>query len=241
MNTGGSEGTVPGIFSSGEHLILLACTGLNTFRPGCTSAALKAELKRSIVLHALDHHFGCIRSRGRGEGHHPNDAEDTIMATDLTMHETARARKHSMPKRTTLTTTAAALLGAIVLAALSFVAMAQTPPPARVVLFLNVRVFDGKSGALSGSVNVLVRGNTIERISATPIAPDRSAQTVLIDGAGRTLMRGLINAHWHAMLTRPTAVAAISADIGYTALVAGEEATATLMHDVQAGYSLVGY
>ena len=69
-----------------------------------------------------------------------------------------------------------------------------------VVLFQNVRVFDGKSGVLSGPSNVLVRGNKIERISTAPIATDRSAKTQMIEGGGRTLMPGLIDAHWHAML-----------------------------------------
>jgi imidazolonepropionase-like amidohydrolase len=64
---------------------------------------------------------------------------------------------------------------------------AQTPPPPA-TLFQNVRVFDGKSGSLSEPQNVLVRGNKIERISTDPIASDGSAGTVVIDGAGRTLM-----------------------------------------------------
>jgi hypothetical protein len=59
-----------------------------------------------------------------------------------------------------------------------------------VTLFQNVRIFDGKSGILSGPRNVLVRGNQIERISTEPIPTDRSATTILIDGGGRTLMPG---------------------------------------------------
>jgi hypothetical protein len=47
----------------------------------------------------------------------------------------------------------------------------QAPAPsAPVTLFQNVRVFDGKSGALSGPTNVLVKGQVIARISADPIA-----------------------------------------------------------------------
>src|ERR1700754_2836987 len=38
------------------------------------------------------------------------------------------------------------------------------------VLFENVRIFDGKSAALSAPSNVLVKGNVIERISTAPIA-----------------------------------------------------------------------
>jgi imidazolonepropionase-like amidohydrolase len=105
---------------------------------------------------------------------------------------------------------------------------AQTPPPATTV-FQNVRVFDGKGSQLSGPSYVLVRGNRIERISSTPIATDPRADTVLIDGGGRTLMPGLIDMHWHAMLVRPTPAAAMAADIGYTNLVAGAEAMDTLL------------
>ena len=105
---------------------------------------------------------------------------------------------------------------------------AQTPPPAA-TLFQNVRVFDGKSDFLSEPQNVLVRGNMIERISTDPIPTDGSASTVLIDGTGRTLMPGLIDMHWHAMLVRPTPAALLAGDIGHLNIVAGAEATATLM------------
>src|SRR5262245_38524456 len=104
-----------------------------------------------------------------------------------------------------------------------------TPAASAVTLFQNVRIFDGKSGTLSGPSNVLVRGNKIERIATGPIPTDRSATTVLIDGGGRTLMPGLIDAHWHTMLVRPTPAALLTGDIGYLNLMAGAEATATLM------------
>jgi len=92
-----------------------------------------------------------------------------------------------------------------------------------------VRIFDGKSDKLSAPSNVLVRGNVIEKISDKPIPTDRRADTVLIDGGGRTLMPGLIDMHWHAMLVRPTPDSALTDDVGYTNLVAGAEATDTLM------------
>ncbi len=101
--------------------------------------------------------------------------------------------------------------------------------PLVATVFQNVRIFDGKSGQLSGPSHVLVRGNKIERISSTPLPADRLEGAVLIDGGGRTLMPGLIDAHWHAMLVRPTPAAAIANDIGYTNLLAGAEATDTLM------------
>jgi imidazolonepropionase-like amidohydrolase len=97
-----------------------------------------------------------------------------------------------------------------------------------VTLFQNVRIFDGKSDALTGPMNVLIRGNIIEKISAAPIPTDPRADTVLL-GAGRTLMPGLIDMHWHAMLVRPTPAELLTGDVGHLNLVAGAEARDTLM------------
>ncbi len=122
------------------------------------------------------------------------------------------------------------LLGAVLVLGCCFTsaALTQDSPPTT-VLFENVRVFDGKSAQLSGTTNVLVRGNKIEKISTSPIPVDRSGNTRIINGGGRTLMPGLIDAHWHTMLVRPTPAEAIVWDIGYANLVAGDEATDTLM------------
>ncbi len=112
---------------------------------------------------------------------------------------------------------------------LASAAPAQGNPPANAsaTLFQNVRIFDGKSGSLSAPSSVLVKGNTIERISTTPIAIEPGV--VVIAGNGRTLMPGLIDAHWHAMLIRPNPVQAVTGDAGYNNIVAGVEATDTLM------------
>ncbi|TAJ87564.1 amidohydrolase family protein [Reyranella sp.] len=97
------------------------------------------------------------------------------------------------------------------------------------ILFENVRVFDGKSGSLSANTNVLIRGNTIEKISKDPIPVNLSASDKRIVGGGRTLMPGLIDMHWHAMMVRPTLPALLTGDIGHLNLMAGAEATDTLM------------
>ncbi len=60
-------------------------------------------------------------------------------------------------------------------------------------LFRNVRVFDGTGTTLSAPTDVLVTGNTIARIGAGAAAPGAR----VIDGAGRTLMPGLIDVHVH--------------------------------------------
>lgn len=95
-------------------------------------------------------------------------------------------------------------------------------------LFQNVRIFDGRSSALSTPSYVLIRGNLIERISEAPIAVDRSATTTIIDGGGRTLMPGLIDNHWHAALVRVSPAESMG-DVTFSALLAGAEATDTLM------------
>ena len=96
-------------------------------------------------------------------------------------------------------------------------------------LFRNVRIFDGRSAALSAPANVLVRDDRIETISAQPVAADGSTGARIVEGGGRTLMPGLIDAHWHAMMARPTPAQLLSSDVGYTNLMAGVEATAPLM------------
>jgi imidazolonepropionase-like amidohydrolase len=115
--------------------------------------------------------------------------------------------------------------------ALSTAVRAQGAKPAEEVatLFQDVRVFDGTNVTLSVSMNVLVRGNTIEKISQDSIPANSSASTRIIHGGGRTLMPGLIDMHWHTMLVRPTPAALLSGEIGHLNLQAGAEATATLL------------
>jgi len=94
------------------------------------------------------------------------------------------------------------------------------------VLFRNVRIFDGKSGRVSGPSDVLVRGNRIERIAAG-LAPEPA--TRVIDGDGRVLMPGLIDAHWHSMMAAPSLSAILGGDHRYLTVVAAAESTRTLM------------
>ena len=108
-------------------------------------------------------------------------------------------------------------------------AQGATSPENVATLFQDVRVFSGSSDALSGTMNVLVRGNTIERISREPIPTDSIANTRTVAGGGRTLMPGLIDMHWHTMLVRPTPAALLTGDVGHLNLEAGAEATATLL------------
>lgn len=93
--------------------------------------------------------------------------------------------------------------------------------------FRNVKIFDGHSDRLSAASNVRVKGNRIERISTEELPADPAA--TVIDGGGRTLMPGLIDNHWHTMLVRPPVTQLTTLDPGYLNLLAGAEATDTLM------------
>ena len=110
----------------------------------------------------------------------------------------------------------------------------EAPPPAApasanapgAVLFRDVRVFDGVSGRVSAAQDVLVRGNRIERIAAGLPA---EAGTRVIDGGGRVLMPGLIDAHWHSMMAAPPLSAILGGDQRYLTAIAAAESTRTLM------------
>ena len=96
-------------------------------------------------------------------------------------------------------------------------------------LFQNVRIFDGKSAALSAPSNVLVRGNIIERISLTPIAFDANADVRVIAAGGRVLMPGLIDAHWHSFMAATAMPLLTTANPSYLHILAARQAEATLM------------
>ena len=103
---------------------------------------------------------------------------------------------------------------------------AATAAAVPTTLFRNVRIFSGQGDSLSEASNVLVRGNHIEKISTADIQPETG--TTVIDGAGRTLMPGLIDMHWHSMFA--TAVLSdLTADNGYINIIAAAESTGTLM------------
>jgi imidazolonepropionase-like amidohydrolase len=123
------------------------------------------------------------------------------------------------------------MLAAVLSIGLCHAGLAQPAPSADggTTLFQNVRIFDGRNAALSAPSNVLVRGNKIVTISTKPIAVDRRADTRIIDGKGRTLMPGLIDVHWHAMLIRADPAQAMFGDVGFNNIAAGDEAKDTLM------------
>ena len=116
-----------------------------------------------------------------------------------------------------------------VLCGLTLAADAQVPEPDAAVLFQNVRIFDGISAALSAPSNLLVRGNKIEKISTQPIPTDKGGDTKIIDGAGKTLMPGLIDAHTHLMFETLKQEQILTSELGFLTVVAVKGANEMLM------------
>ena len=122
---------------------------------------------------------------------------------------------------------ACALLVAV--ASISALSSSAQQPGGSVTVFQNVRVLDSVRGELTPPTNVLVRGNLIERISTDPIPTDRRADTVVVDGGGRTLMPGLIDAHVHMMFATVPQLAALTSDVGFINVAAVRGARDMLM------------
>lgn len=98
-------------------------------------------------------------------------------------------------------------------------------------LFRDVLVFDSRAGRLTKSQDVLVEGNTIRSVVPTgqSAGSDDRGRTVFDCGGDRTLIPGLIDAHWHCAFAAIPQMVAMLADPGYVHLVAGKAATATLL------------
>ncbi|MDP2225985.1 MAG: amidohydrolase family protein [Moraxellaceae bacterium] len=106
------------------------------------------------------------------------------------------------------------------------------------VLFENVRVLH--EGKLSAPSHVLVSGNIITKISASPIQVDRRADTRIIRGEGRTLMPGLIDAHTHIMMSTIPQAALLTSDIGFVNVAAVKAANDMLLRGFTSARDLGG-
>jgi len=100
---------------------------------------------------------------------------------------------------------------------------------ARPTLFRGVTVFDGRSAQLIGPLDLRVEGPLITAVGEPGRQLDAAEGTRVIDGAGRTLMPGLIDAHWHSMFAAVPLVEALTADASYVEHLAGREARQTLL------------
>ena len=109
----------------------------------------------------------------------------------------------------------------VVFVALS--ARAQDSEPSQ-VLFAKVNIFNGTDGELIGA-DVLVEGNLIKEIGQNL----QAGGATIVDGGGRTLMPGLMDAHVHLALVRRPSEILNQYDWMYVGALANEQAEEMLL------------
>ncbi len=124
-------------------------------------------------------------------------------------------------RKTVFTLLSVALMGLY-----SIAGAANDPQPSSQILIQNVRVWDGSSDKAVEGQSVLIEGHLIKSIGDDLAVTETMT---VIDGQGKTLMPGIIDAHTHLAL--PVALTDLrSEDPGYVAAVSVKAAEVTLMH-----------
>lgn len=103
-------------------------------------------------------------------------------------------------------------------------AFAQGSP--QPIVLRNVNIFDGVNGKLVQGRDVLIEGRLIKSLVAAKSKVENARE---IDCGGRTLMPGMIDAHWHTVLAGVPQLVAVTADVPYVHLVAAQEAERTVL------------
>lgn len=93
-------------------------------------------------------------------------------------------------------------------------------------VFQQVRVLDVRRGSVGDPVQVVVRDGVIDEISAAAEVPPGAH---VVSGDGRTLIPGLIDAHWHSLFAAVPLMTAMTGDVGYLHIVAAATARETLL------------
>jgi imidazolonepropionase-like amidohydrolase len=117
---------------------------------------------------------------------------------------------------------------------LSFIASAQNA-----TLINNVLIFNGKDNKLTKG-NVLIEGDIIKKISTGEIAIDKNAKILIVDGQGKFLMPGLIDAHTHIMMESLNIMELMNGDIEYITINAAKSAEKDLMQGFTTFRDLAG-
>lgn len=96
----------------------------------------------------------------------------------------------------------------------TFITSAQT----KQILLENVRILDHKQSELTAPMNVLISGNTIQKISSSSISL-KDKNVIRINGNGKTLMPGLIDAHVHMVFGALTMAQMASPELSEKTLI----------------------
>jgi imidazolonepropionase-like amidohydrolase len=107
------------------------------------------------------------------------------------------------------------------------------------IIINDVGLFNGKDSSIQEHMNILIYDEVIQKISEKTIdkneVPEGYTLMPEIDGDGKVLMPGLIDAHWHFFMADIEDQEFCNADAGYLHTRAAVEATKTLMR----GYTSV--
>jgi imidazolonepropionase-like amidohydrolase len=104
-------------------------------------------------------------------------------------------------------------------------------------IFTNVDVFDGVNEALIKNANVLIEDNLISAISTDEIVGDGAT---VIDGTGKTLMPGIIEAHAHLSLAGATIDELLTQLPSMAAIISVVQAEVMLMNGVTTARDMGG-
>lgn len=118
------------------------------------------------------------------------------------------------------------LLVIIVLTLSGIMACAQDSKSLSQILITNATIFDGQNEKLTERMSVLIEGNKIKRIAKDIQAPE-GAQ--VIDANRRTLIPGLIDAHYHPMMAALPLADLLNSPDGWINLAAAKNAEQFLL------------
>ncbi|MGU3377047.1 amidohydrolase family protein [Chryseobacterium sp. M5A1_1a] len=102
--------------------------------------------------------------------------------------------------------------------AIFFIGTSMITAQTKQILIENVRILDHRISDLTAPMNVLISGNTIQKISPAMI-PVKGNEVTRIDGNGKTLMPGLIDAHVHMVFGALTMAQMTSPDMSEETMI----------------------
>jgi len=105
-------------------------------------------------------------------------------------------------------------------------AVAEENKPKSSVLIINAKIFDGQNENVASGMSLLVEGNKITKIAKSILSPKGA---MVIDAKGKTLIPGLIDAHWHTYYANAPASTLVTGDMSEVAIIGFLGAEETLM------------
>jgi imidazolonepropionase-like amidohydrolase len=117
--------------------------------------------------------------------------------------------------------------------------MAINATAQKTILINNVQIFNGREEQTIAG-NVLIVNNLISKVSTASIATDKTAELAIIDGKGKFLMPGLIDAHTHIMMESLSIMELMASDIQFITITAAKSAERDLMQGFTTFRDLAG-